>query len=424
MNIVIYGLGYVGLTAAACLAKEGHSVIGVDVNAAKVAEINAGRSPITEPGLAELLDAAVADGSLKAKLSAQNDIKSADMAIVCVGTPSAPGGAHNMTHIAEVSRQIASDLLQDRSAPITVVYRSTLRPGSIESLVAPIFSSILGAQKSALVELIYNPEFLREATAIHDYFNPPKIVIGTRDAQPNPNMDLLYAGINGQKFYTNYREAEITKFVDNTWHALKVGFANEIGRVCLSLDIDPARVHEIFVSDTKLNISSYYLRPGGAFGGSCLPKDVRALQHLSNELSAHTNIIDALMASNESHKQFLYDYCTSGLKAGASILISGLAFKANSDDLRESPNVDLAVALVRAGYDVSIIDSSISTQRLFGQNLGYTFTHLPQLASMLVEKGAVEGKQYDLLVDTNGDGQKIRHCGRAYVDISRLRLET
>ncbi|PZR32245.1 nucleotide sugar dehydrogenase [Caulobacter segnis] len=419
MKIAIYGLGYVGLTAAGCLTKEGHSVIGVEVNEDKVMQLNAGRSPITEPGLDDLLTAAVKEGRFLAVQHVGDRLAECDMAIVCVGTPSAPDGSHNMSYIAEVSRQIALSVNRDRKEPLTVVYRSTIRPGSIEGLVYPVFHSILG-DDARVIELVYNPEFLRESVAIKDYFAPPKIVIGTADGAPSKNMDLLNANIDAPVFYTGYREAEFTKFVDNTFHAVKVAFANEIGRVCLQLGISAKKVHEIFVSDTKLNISAYYTRPGGAFGGSCLPKDVRALQYISGDVGGNTHLIDSLLRSNDSHKQFLFQHCVKGLEPKAKVLMLGLAFKTDTDDLRESPNLDLARRLLQAGYDLSIYDPALEPSKLVGQNLGYAYSQLPSLADLLVSKEQIEGAKYDVVIDTGGRAGQLALSTAKLIDINAL----
>jgi GDP-mannose 6-dehydrogenase len=419
MKIAIYGLGYVGLTAAACLTREGHTVLGIDVNEQKVREANQGRSPIEEPGIEELLQAAVAEGRLHCTTDATSEINSCDMAMVCVGTPSGPDGAHNMTFIAEVSRQIASATDPHRAVPLTVVYRSTIRPGTIENLIAPIFEAALGPTTTA-VDLVYNPEFLREATAIKDYFEPPKIVIGTANGEPNARMTDLYRNITAPTFHTGYREAEFTKFVDNTFHALKAGFANEIGRVCMQLGISATAVHEIFVADTKLNISPYYLRPGGAFGGSCLPKDVRALQYISTDVGAQTHIIDSLLRSNDAHKHFLFEHVRHSLHPGASVLMLGLAFKRNSDDLRESPKVDMARKLLQAGYKLSIYEPSLTLSKLMGQNLGYGFSHLPQLHTLLVSAATIGRESYDVVIDTDGYAKALAFTAGKVVDISKL----
>ncbi|OZA63773.1 MAG: GDP-mannose dehydrogenase, partial [Sphingomonadales bacterium 39-62-4] len=302
MKIAILGLGYVGCTAAGCIASQGHHVLGIDVSAAKVETLNAGRSPVYEPGLDDLITTARTEGRLEAVTEIGDKLDDADIAIVCVGTPSGVDGAHNMSYIVQVTRAIASAIKPDRAKALTVVYRSTMRPGTTEQMILPIFRTALGDACDSLVELVYNPEFLREATAIEDYFNPPKIVLGTIDGTPSESMVALHEGIEAPIFHVGIREAEITKFVDNTWHAVKVAFANEVGRVCQNLDISAKQVHQIFVSDTKLNISPYYTRPGGPFGGSCLPKDVRALQHIAADTGAQTHLVDSLLRSNDAHK--------------------------------------------------------------------------------------------------------------------------
>jgi GDP-mannose 6-dehydrogenase len=420
MNIAIFGLGYVGLTAAACLARSGHAVTGVDVSATKVAELNQGHSPIAEPGLPELIAEGVRTGRIKATLEPALAVAGADIAIICVGTPSGADGAHDMRHIVDVSRQIAVTLLSLEHKRLTVVFRSTMRPGSISEIVAPIFHSVLGDAGIGRVELVYNPEFLREASAINDYFHPPKIVIGTADGLPSDRMTELYSDIDAPMFVTGYGEAEITKFVDNSWHAVKVAFANEIGRIAVRLGISPQKVHEIFVSDTKLNISSYYMRPGGAFGGSCLPKDVRALQHLAGDLGVGAALIDSLLRSNEAHKRFAFELSEDQLPAKARVLVVGLAFKAKSDDLRESPNVDLVGKLIRAGHTVHVYDPYIDPERLVGQNLGYAYVYLPNIAQLLVDRARMESETYDLVIDLNGQGRTLDVKASRILDIHTL----
>lgn len=419
MKIIIYGLGYVGLTAAGCLTKEGHTVIGADISEEKVAQVNVGRSPIAEPGLPELLSDARSADLLSATTNPGKLINQCDIAIVCVGTPSAPDGSHNMGYIAEVSRQIAAAVDPKRQKPLTVVYRSTIRPGTIEELILPIFKSILGEGIDA-IELVYNPEFLRESSAISDYFNPPKIVIGTIDGNPSANMEKLNANIDAPTFYCKFRESEFTKFVDNTWHAVKVTFANEVGRICMQLGISAMKVHEIFKSDTKLNISAYYMRPGGAFGGSCLPKDVRALQHISGEVGGNTSLIDSLIRSNEAHKHFLYERAVRDLEPGARVLLVGLSFKANSDDLRESPNVDMARRLLNAGYALSIYDPTLVASKLVGQNLGYAYSNLPRLQTLLISRDAAEGSEWDLVVDSVGMANELALTAKSTVSTNTI----
>lgn len=407
MKVAIFGLGYVGFTAMCCIAKEGHSVIGFDVNEGKVKAINQGRCPVVEPELDALLAEGRAAGRIEAHTQIGDHLDDCELVIVCVGTPSAPDGSHNMTHIAEVSRQIAGAIKPARTEPLTVAFRSTFRPGTTEEMIAPIFRAALGADSERLIELVYNPEFLRESSAVKDYFAPPKIVIGTRDGQPSKRLEILNRHLNAPTFHVRFGEAELTKFIDNTWHALKVAYANEIGRVCLQLGLSAAKVHEIFVADTKLNISPYYTRPGGAFGGSCLPKDVRALQAIAADCGAGTPVVDALLRSNEAHKYRLFQLATQGLQPGASILLAGLAFKARTDDLRESPNVDLARALLREGYALDIFDPAIDATKLVGANLGYAYTQLPTLSRLLVSRETAQAKRYDRVIAANATVRQL-----------------
>lgn len=422
MKIAIFGVGYVGLTSAACLLNDGHVVIGIDLNERKVDMMNMGESPIFEPGLDELLKAGVDDGRFSARSAIGEEMADVDVAIVCVGTPSGADGAHDMRYIAEVSHQVAtaaSDRAADRN-PLTVVYRSTMRPGSMEKLIAPIFQRYHGDALER-IELVYNPEFLRESTAIADYYAPPKIVIGTRNGKPSLMMEELYAKIEAPRFTVGYREAEITKFVDNSFHALKVAFANEIGRICIREGVSARTVHQIFVADTKLNISPYYLRPGGAFDGSCLPKDVRALTFLSNETGAETFVIDSILRSNQAHKRFIYEMAIKDVKPGARVLLNGLAFKSNSDDLRESPFVDLARRLLSGGYDLRIWDPQVEPASLLGHNLGYSFSHLPELKALLLRDiEDLEDEEPSVVIDARGDAHLLPFASLTIVPINVL----
>jgi GDP-mannose 6-dehydrogenase len=419
MKIAVFGLGYVGMTAAACLTRQGHDVVGVDVSDEKVAIVNAGKSPITEPGLDELVARATRKGLLSATKDPGRHLDNCAMAIVCVGTPSAPDGSHNMSFVVEVSHQIAELVSPDRATPLTVVFRSTMRPGTIEELALPIFEDVL-RDRIDLVELVYNPEFLRESVAIQDFFNPPKIVIGTKDGERCAALDELNAGIDAPVFYTTYRAAEMTKFVDNTFHAVKIAFANEVGRVCDKLGISAVTVHKIFTADTKLNISPYYLRPGGAFGGSCLPKDVRALQYIASDVGAHTHLLDSLLRSNDAHKNFLFENCLKAVAAGGRVLMLGLAFKENSDDLRESPNIDLARKFLQSNIHLSIYDPHVEPSKLFGQNLGYAFSNLPALRKLLVAKSIAESELFDLVVDTRGWAKTMALRTKWVLDVNTL----
>jgi GDP-mannose 6-dehydrogenase len=294
-----------------------------------------------------------------------------------------------------------------------------MRPGTMDELIAPTFELALNGRVSR-VELIYNPEFLRESVAIDDFCNPPKVVIGARGGARSEPLDVLNEKIRAPVFYTEYKEAELTKFVDNTFHAVKVAFANEIGRICNRLGICAQTTYEIFVSDTKLNISPHYFRPGGAFGGSCLPKDVRALQQIAADLGANALLVDSLIRSNEAHKHFLFERCVQRLEAGARVLMLGLAFKTDSDDLRESPNIDLARKLLQTGFDLSIYDPHVEPAKLIGQNLGYAFSNLPTWRKLLVSKAAAEAGAYDLVVDTKGWARKMTLASARVLDLSQM----
>ena len=401
MKIAIFGLGYVGSTAAGCLAKQGHTIVGVDVTPSKVDAINAGQSPVHEPGLDEL----IAAGHTASRISATQDVAAAlvdaEIAMVCVGTPSGPDGAHDMSHIVDVTRSIARHLPADRTSALTLVYRSTMRPGSCENIIWPLLEDHLGDGASANIKLVYNPEFLREASAIADYFSPPKVVIGTGEATGSSNMDQLYIDIEAPRFHVGLREAEMTKFVDNSWHATKVAFANEIGRICEQLGVSAQQVNDVFLSDTKLNISAHYLRPGGAFGGSCLPKDVRALQNIASDIGAQTHLLDALIRSNEAHKHHQFVQATNGLQRGAKLLVVGLAFKQGTDDLRESPALDLVCKLLDAGMIVEVYDPQIEPENLIGQNLGYSRAILPGIGDILIDASSAQSGNYDRIIATN-----------------------
>ncbi|RKE59336.1 nucleotide sugar dehydrogenase [Microbacterium sp. AG238] len=417
MKIAVLGLGYVGMTAAACLASRGHDITGIDPNESKVNDVNRGISPISEPGLADLVEEATRQGLLRASTTIASLADDTELAIVCVGTPSAADGSHNMSFIADVSRQLAH-FISSNDRPVTVAFRSTVKPGTVEGFILPIFEEIL-RDRSDLVELVYNPEFLRESSAIKDFFSPPKIVVGTSDGLRSAVMDRMNEGIDAPTFYTRFGESEVTKLVDNSFHAVKTAFANEIGRVCEKLGVSAAKVHEIFIADTKLNISPYYLRPGGAFGGSCLPKDVRALQYISREVGGHTHLLDSLLPSNESHKAFLFELATRDLRHGARVVLLGLAFKNATDDLRESPNIDLARMLITAGYHLSIFDPYVHPEALVGQNLG-VLSNSPFVRDLLIDQDELSTTEWDLVIDTRSIASELRLTASSVVDINRL----
>jgi GDP-mannose 6-dehydrogenase len=400
MNVVVCGLGYVGVTVAACLLRKGATVIGVDVNAQKVKAAVEGLSPVKEPGVAEIFAAGRAQGRLAAAESLDPHLATADMVVVCVGTPSSPAGDLDLSHVREVSRQIGL-ALRRRPAdarPLLCLYRSTMLPGSMEEVVLPGLREAAGEAPGTRYEVAYNPEFMRESTAIADFLAPPKIVIGERF--PGAAGDLLgiYDGIDAPTFRVSFPVAEMVKYVDNSFHAVKVSFANEIGRIALANRIDAKEVTRIFLADTKLNISTYYLYPGGAFGGSCLPKDLRALAAFARASRLEVPMLGEVIASNEAHKEFLAGRVRAALPDGGRILQLGLTFKDDSDDLRESPLLDLSVRLLELGYDLRIFEPDLRPEQLIGSNLLFARQHMPRLDELLVSDVGAAAKAADLVV--------------------------
>ena len=387
MRVAICGLGYVGATTAACLLKMGHAVVGVDVNAAKTALFAAGRSPVSEPGVEALLAEGLAAGRLAATVSVDEALRETDIVIVCVGTPSRPNGELDLSAVLSVARGLG-EALRARNAldrrPLIVV-RSTLPPGSMDDHFVPAIAAAAGEPPGERYEVAYNPEFLRESTAVADFFAPSRIVIGERAPGTGDGAAALYDGIEAPRFVVAYRLAEMIKLVDNTFHAMKVAFANEVGRIATGAGVDPSILAALFVADTKLNISPKYLLPGGAFGGSCLPKDVRAMSALASRAGIDAPIISRILASNAAHKQFLAERVLRAADNGARLLLVGLSFKSGSDDLRESPLIDLAEHLIGKGFELKVFDPDLLDRTLVGANLAYVRQHLPHLSRVLVD---------------------------------------
>jgi GDP-mannose 6-dehydrogenase len=380
--VSVFGLGYVGSVSAASFAADGHTVVGVDVNPDKVASLNDGRSPIVERGLDELIAQAAANGSLRATTSTAEAVNATDLSLVCVGTPSRRNGSLDLAYLARVSEQIGAALRDKRSYHVVVV-RSTVLPGTTHDVVIPALERTSGKRYGTGFGVAVNPEFLREGTAIDDFRNPPLTLVGHNyhsDANPT---EALYARVNAPVVTTTIRTAEMIKYASNTWHALKVCFANEVGNLCKRLDIDSHEVMEIFCRDQKLNLSSYYLKPGFAFGGSCLPKDVRAMQYRAKEVDLDLPVIQAILGSNQLQIQHAIDQVIDTGKKRVGLL--GFSFKAGTDDLRESPIVILAEALLGKGYELRIYDRNVSIARLVGANKDYINTQIPHLSSLLAD---------------------------------------
>jgi GDP-mannose 6-dehydrogenase len=383
MDIAVFGLGYVGAVSAACLSKAGHVVVGVDTNTGKTDLINAGRSPVVEKDVDTMIASALADGRLRATTDHSSAIHESELAIVCVGTPSRSNGDLDLTHVRRVCEDIAL-VLRDKAAFTAIVIRSTVLPGTLRNLIIPILESGSGKRAGEDFGVGFFPEFLRESTAVFDFYNPPKIVIAASDARTRAMLESLNANIDAPMIRTDFEIAEMVKYADNTWHALKVIFANEIGSISKALKIDGGAVMDIFCQDTKLNVSSKYLRPGFAFGGSCLPKDVRALTYKARNLDLELPLLSAIIPSNRSHIDRAVQMVLDLNERNVGVL--GLSFKAGTDDLRESPVVELVERLLGKGHEIRIFDRNVNLGRLVGANRAYIYQHLPHIAKLMVDK--------------------------------------
>lgn len=382
-KISIFGLGYIGCVLSVCFAKKGFEVIGVDIDSFKVESINNGLSPIIEPGLAHLIREVTNKGSLRAMNDVNFAINNTDISMICVGTPSLPNGDINYTYIKKVIKEIANALLIKNYNHIIII-RSTILPGTIDSIIKPILLEICGEKIFQNIKLCHNPEFLREGSAISDFFYPPKTVIGVYEKEIGQFlMSLLYDDIPGEKIITDVNTAEIIKYIDNTFHALKVSFANEVGIFCKSLGIDSYRVMEIFCKDRKLNLSPYYLKPGKPFGGSCLLKDLSALIYKAKKNDLELPVIYNILHSNNVHKKNVLKLIMSFGKRDIGII--GLSFKENTDDLRYSPLIEIIESLIGKGYKVSIFDRNISLAKIYGSNRDYIVKHIQHISSLLTD---------------------------------------
>src|ERR1051326_1936454 len=385
MKISIFGIGYVGCVSAACFAKEGHDVIGVDVNSTKVDIINHGASPIVEPQINELIHGVVTTRKLSATTDSSRAVKASEISLVCVGTPSKPNGSLDLGPIQRVCEQIGA-ALAEKSERHTVVIRSTMLPGSVESVVQPALELTSGKKAGKDFGLCVNPEFLREGTSLKDFYGPPFTLIGAEDEQTKAIVPSLYTDIDAPVFTTSIKTAEMVKSVSNCFHALKVSFANEIGNICKELELDSHEVMNVFCADTKLNLSSYYLKPAFAFGGSCLPKDVRAVTYKAKELDVEVPLLTAINITNRLQVERALNMVlrTGNKRVG----VLGFSFKAGTDDLRESPMVTLIETLIGKGLELVIYDRDVSLARLVGSNREYIEHEIPHIAKLM--RGSID----------------------------------
>ncbi|MEC3976546.1 nucleotide sugar dehydrogenase [Amycolatopsis sp. H20-H5] len=380
MRISVFGLGYVGCVSAACLAGQGHEVVGVDVNPVKIDLVRDGKAPVVEERIGELTAEVVASGALRATTDVAEAVAASDISLVCVGTPSAPNGSLSTVYLERVAEEIGHALAL-KGTRHTVVFRSTMLPGTCLDLLVPILEKASGGTAGADFGVAVNPEFLREGTSVRDFFDPPKTVIGELDAASGDAVAALYEGLPGDVFRVPIPVAEMTKYADNAFHGLKIGFANELGSICRALGLDSHKVMDVFLADRKLNISPAYLRPGFAFGGSCLPKDLRGLVHAAHRADVSVPILSHVLPSNDDHLQRAFELVANTGKR--KIGLFGLSFKPGTDDLRESPLVELAERLLGKGYDLRIYDANVSLSRLMGANREYIEGRLPHLGQLL-----------------------------------------
>jgi GDP-mannose 6-dehydrogenase len=381
MRISVIGLGYVGCVSAACLAARGHDVIGVDVSPVKVDLINGGNAPVVEERIGELTAEVVAAGRLRATTDIADAIGNTEISLVCVGTPSSPSGDMSTMYLERVATQIGETLAKMPDKWHTVVFRSTMLPGTTLNLLVPLLEKASGLTAGVGFGVAVNPEFLREGSSVKDFFDPPKTVIGQHDTASGDKVAALYEGLPGEVFRVPIEVAEMTKYADNSFHGLKIAFANEIGSVCRALGIDSHAVIDVFLADRKLNVSPAYLRPGFAFGGSCLPKDLRGLVYAARRADVNVPLLSHVLPSNEEHLRRAFDLVAAAGRRKVGLF--GLSFKAGTDDLRESPLVELAERLVGKGYHLRIYDANVTLSRLMGANRDYIESRLPHLNELL-----------------------------------------
>ncbi len=415
-HISIFGLGYVGAVTAGCLAELGHHIIGADVQQAKVDAFKSGISPIIEPELESLLQSAQRGGRLDATTDAADAVRRTQVSIVCVGTPSQAAGRLNLEFVRKVSEQIAA-AVREKGRPHTLLFRSTMLPGSTRGIVGEFFADLIAAGQ---LNVYYCPEFLREGTAVRDFRDPSLAAVGTHDGQPPATREALdLLGPDAQ--ILPWEGAELLKYSCNYFHALKVGFANEIGRMAKHLGVDGARVMDVVCRDERLNISRYYLRPGNPFGGSCLPKDVNALSGLARVEGVNLPLLDHVIASNQAHLEALIQQITA--KGTRRVGLLGLAFKADTDDMRGSAMVAVAETLLGRGYELRIFDPSINLTRLIGANEAEIQRRMPHLAQLLCDSADQVVRESDVIIASHKcvNAESLRDvagAGKCVIDVN------
>ncbi|MCP5052254.1 MAG: UDP-glucose/GDP-mannose dehydrogenase family protein [bacterium] len=422
MNISVFGLGYTGCISLGCLSQSGFHVMGVDVNPVKVELIGSGKPTILEEKIPAIIDTQFKAGRISATTDPGEAVKHSELSMICVGTPPLENGHPNLEHVRTVARQIAAELkLKKKTGFHTIVIRSTVPPGT-NSEVTGIIAGVSGKRAGEDFAVVSNPEFLREGSAVEDYYHPPAILIGTEHSRAVAVMKELYRDIPVPVTEVDVKAAEFIKYVNNAFHALKVGFANEVGNICKKWGIDSHRVMDIFAMDRVLNISPAYLKPGFAYGGACLPKDLQALAAAGNDFGLDTPIINAIGRSNNGHKKVILDLIMGKGKKAVGIL--GLSFKRGTDDLRNSPAVEMAEELLGKGFEVFIYDKHVAVSKLMGANKAYIGTHLPHLSEIVFDDLEYVVSRSELLVITHNSeeyqGLAHRYPGKMIIDLVRI----
>lgn len=419
MRISIFGMGYVGCVGSACCAKLGHHVIGVDVSEHKVELINSGRPTIIEKDIEELVRKAHEKGALEATTDVDYAVKNSEISFIAVGTPSSKEGHLNLNYIYRVAEQIGA-AIRDKDEFHIVAIRSTVLPGTNQR-IGEIIEEISGKKRDEAFTVVSNPEFLREGTAVHDYLNPPLTLVGADNELAVEKMRELYRDIPGEFIATDIKVAEMMKYINNTYHALKIVFGNEVGNICKALDVDSHKVMEIFCKDKQLNISPYYFKPGFAYGGSCLPKDSKALRTLARDYYVDVPVINAIEESNEIQKRNAVNLIMEKGKRKVGIL--GLSFKAGTDDLRCSPIVDVVESLLGKGFELRIYDKNVKLSEITGTNKDFIMAKIPHLQHFVYDDLDKVVTESDVLVVTNKEPEfedlLQRYPGKIIVDLVR-----
>jgi len=412
VQISVFGLGYVGAVSAACLARDGYQVVGVDVSGPKVQAINGGQAPIVEEGIQELVADVVSSGRLRATCDAREAVEATEVSLICVGTPSRRNGSIDLTYVERVSEEIGQAMAA-KAEPHVVILRSTVVPGTLEERVVPALVEASGRAVGEGVHACMNPEFLREGSSIRDFYDPPFTLYGATDDFAAERLEAVYAHLDAPVHRVSIRAAEMIKYASNAFHAVKVSFANDIGNVARALGIDGQEVMRVLCEDTKLNISRAYLKPGFAFGGSCLPKDVRALAHEARRRDVETPVLRAALETNQGQVERAVRMILDTGKRRVGLL--GLSFKEGTDDLRESPMVALAERLIGKGVDLKIYDRNVRQAGMIGTNKAYVEAHIPHIWSLMTDSMAAAVADVDVIVLANRDP--------AFAKIGELRVE-